>query len=359
MKIRIGAGLGLRLGVGLRLMSLVLFFSFIVLPIPLQGAVVDWVSGEVSYSHYRGEWKDVDIGMDLNAGDIIKTGMQSEAVLLEDGGEIHILENSEFTVSERYEEEQKRSTLMLFLGRMKFKIGKSTGKEPEIRTQTVNLAIRGTDFEVGSGYDGSTIVLLSDGSVAVQGKTEELVLDEGEGTEVLFGEEPREKFKVMERVIDWDEWFAYSEEAIEGNELNLLEKMLERFVELQAEIRDNETIRENALEEKEALIAKRDELYDAGKEEEATEYSIKAGNKSKRAIHALVNIRFLALSSIGLYDMAERIYTGIEEPSKEIVDVFAEIKEIYRWIEEKYIMAGDRERLEEKADQKRGCLTLF
>jgi hypothetical protein len=339
--------------------GLLLCISLVLLPMPLSSAVVDWVSGEVSYSHYRGEWNDLDVGMNINAGDIVKTGIASEAVLTEDGGEIHILENSEFTVAERYEQEKRRSTLMLFLGRVRFKIGKTAETEPEIRTQTVNLSIRGTDFEVGSGYDGSTIVLLTDGSVAVQGKTRELVLDKGEGAEIMFGEEPSEKFKVIERVIDWDEWFAYSEEAVKGNEFGLLSKMLGRFEELQSDIKNYETIRADALEKKDALIEKRDELYNAGKEKEATEYSVKAGDWSKRAIHALINIRFLALSSIGLYDMAERIYTGIEEPSKEITDVFDSIKAIYRWIEERYIMAGDRERLEEKAEQKRGCLTLF
>jgi hypothetical protein len=330
-----------------------------VIPLPLFSAAVDWVSGDVTYSHYRGDWNELEVGMDVTAGDIIKTGAQSEAILIEDGGEIHILENTEFSVSERYEKEQKQSALMLFLGRMKFKIGKGTGKEPQIQTQTVNLAIRGTEFEVGSGYNGSTIVLLTDGSVAVQGNREELILVQGEGTEVPFGEEPMEKFNVMERVIDWDEWFTLSEESIEGNELDLLQKMLVRFKELKDQIEEYEIIRKQSLEEKDAMIEKRDELYEAGKEEEATEYSIKAGDKSKRAIHALINIRFLALSSIGLYDMADRIYTGMEEPSKDIVTVFDEIQEIYRWIEEKYIREGDRERLEEKATQRKGCLSLF
>jgi len=338
---------------------IVAILLIVLFPLPLFSAVVDWVSGDVYYSSYRGEWSDLEVGMDLTAGDIIKTGIQSEAILLEDGGEIHILENTEFSVSERYEEEQKQSSLMLFLGRIKFKIGKGSVKEPEIRTQTVNLAIRGTEFEVGSGYDGSTIVLLSDGSVAVQGKREELILVQGEGTEVPFGEEPKEKFKVMERVIDWDEWFAYSEVTIKGNELSLLTKMLDRIKEMQADIENYEIIRKKALEEKDTMIKKRDEFYEAGKEEEATEYSIKAGDKSKRAIHALINIRFLALSSIGLYDMAERIYTGIDGPSEEIIAVFEEIQKLYRWIEEKYIREGDRVRLEEKATQRKGCLSLF
>jgi hypothetical protein len=338
---------------------IVAILLIVLFPLPLFSAVVDWVSGDVYYSSYRGEWSDLEVGMDLTAGDIIKTGIQSEAILLEDGGEIHILENTEFSVSERYEEEQKQSSLMLFLGRIKFKIGKGSVKEPEIRTQTVNLAIRGTEFEVGSGYDGSTIVLLSDGSVAVQGKREELILVQGEGTEVPFGEEPKEKFKVMERVIDWDDWFTLSEESIKGNELDLLQRMLNKFEELYKQVKEHEIIRTQALTDKESLLKKRDEKVDEGAMEEASEYAKRANERGRIAFHSIINIRFLALSSIGLYDMAERIYTGIDGPSEEIIAVFEEIQKLYRWIEEKYIREGDRVRLEEKATQRKGCLSLF
>jgi tetratricopeptide (TPR) repeat protein len=339
--------------------GLVVILMIILFPLSLSAAVVDWVSGEVAYSHYKAEWNDVEVGMNLGAGDIIKTGIDSEAILVEDGGEIHILENTEFTMSERVEDQQKKSTLMLFLGRMKFKLGRGAAKEPEIQTQTVNLAIRGTEFEVGSGFDGSTIVLLTDGSVAVKGKTQELILVEGEGTEVEFGDEPKQKFKVMERVIDWDEWFELSEEAIKGNEATLLKRMLERFEDINRQIEEYENIRSGALGEKESLIAKRDESVDDGDMDEASEYAKKANEKGKIAFHSMINIRFLALSSIGLYDMAERIYTGIEEPSKDIMDLFEDIEKVYRSIEQRYIREGDRERLEEKATQRKGCLTLF
>ena len=338
---------------------LIAVICLMLLPLPLSAALVDWVSGEVTYSHYAGEWNKVDVGMNLGAGDMLKTGIDSEAILLEDGGEIHILENTEFTVSERVVDQKRKPAFMLFLGWMKFKIGRGAAQEPEIQTQTVNLTIRGTEFEVGSGFDGSTVVLLTDGSVAVQGKEEELVLVEGEGTEVGFGEEPRKKFKVMERVIDWDGWFAISEEAIKGNELDLLKRMLERFEDIYGQIKEYEDIRAGALEQKESLIAKRDESVEAGEMDEASEFAKKANEHGKIAFHSIINIRFLALSSIGLYDMAERIYSGIEEPSKDIIDLFEEIGKIYGWIEERYIREGDRERLEEKATQRKGCLTLF
>jgi len=61
--------------------------------------------------------------MELVPGDMIKTGPSSEASLTDDGMEIRILENSTFTVSEKYENDTQKQSFMLFLGRMKFKAG--------------------------------------------------------------------------------------------------------------------------------------------------------------------------------------------------------------------------------------------
>jgi hypothetical protein len=333
----------------------------ILLAIPLVAFAfeVDYVSGDVQYSHLKDEWKDLKVGTELVTGDIIETGMNSEAILLDRGSEIYISENASFTISEKYEEGKKRSAFMLFLGRMKFKLAKSAESEPDIQTQTVNLTIRGTEFEVGSGYDGSTIVVLEQGSVAVQGESSELVLEEGEGTEVQFGEEPSEKFNVLTEVVDWDTWLQSSQEAVRGNETALLGRIQDRFESISQEIGNNELIREEALMEKERFTTQRNELIEAGKNEEASEYAKKAVSENKKAFHSLVNIRFLALSSLGLFDMAERIYTDIEDPTEEQRQLFTGIRTTYGGIKQKYVLEGDRERLEEKADMTKGCLNLF
>lgn len=329
------------------------------IPLSMSAVTVDWVSGQVTYRHLQSAWRDLEVGTDLMPGDMVQTGLGGEATLLENGGKIFIQENSRFTVSEKYEREEKRSAFMLFLGRLRFKLGKGGGREPEIQTQTVNLTIRGTEFEVGSGYDGSTIVLLREGSVAVRGKKQELVLEEGEGTEVPFGEEPAEKFQLITRVIDWGQWFTQTQDAVKGNEELLLGRVLDRFTEIQDRIEEYERLREEALAEKEQLIQERDRLLARGENEEASRVSREAGGKSKLAFHSRVNVRFLALSSIGLYDMAQRIYSGIPDPSEGVEEMYREIRGVYTWIEERYILEGDRERLEKQAEKKRGCSSLF
>ena len=338
----------------------VLLFVFLMLPFMAAAVEVDYVSGDVQYRHLKEEAKDLDVGMTLVSGDIVETSENSEAILRDGESEIFISENASFTISEKYEEGKKRSTFILFLGRMKFKLGKSGEDEPDIQTQTVNLTIRGTEFEVGSGYDGSTIVTIDEGSVAVQGEQSELVLEEGEGTEVGFGEEPSEKFEVLTRVIDYGAWLQSSQEAVEGNESALLQQVQYRFDAIAQEIGSYELIREEALMEKERYTALRNEQLEAGNAEEASAAAEQAVIESKKAFHSIVNIRFLALSSIGLFDMAERIYTGIEEPTEEQQRLFTGIETTFGGIAQKYVLEGDRERLEEgEADMAKGCLNLF
>ena len=111
--------------------ALLIFALFSLIPVSLLSVEVDWVSGNVTYSHLRGEWRDVNVGMRIATGDIIKTGMNSETTLLDGDSEIYILENSTFTVSEKYENEVRKSSFMLFLGRMKYKISRPGKDEPE------------------------------------------------------------------------------------------------------------------------------------------------------------------------------------------------------------------------------------
>jgi hypothetical protein len=340
-------------------MMLIGLGCLILMPVYAGAVTVDWVSGDVTYSRQQGAYQALDVGASLSAGDRVKTGFNSDATLLDNGSEIHILENSEFTVSERYVGEKRKPAFLLFLGRMRFKLGKSGEEEPDIHTQTVNLTIRGTEFEVGSGYDGSTIVLMNEGTVEVKGADQSLVLTQGEGTEVAFGEEPTTKFRVMERVIDWTQWIDESRDAVKGNETALLSRIRTRMQGIRSEILDLEGIRENAQGLKDQYLAERDSLLDQGNQKAAVEASQKAGTQSRLAFHSLVNIRFLALSSIGLKDMAERIYTGVAEPTAEMGDLFGEINLIYDSISAKYIVEGDRERLEKTVEKRTGCSSLF
>jgi hypothetical protein len=135
---------------------------------------------------------------------------------------------------------------------------------------------------------------------------------------------------------------------VRGNEADLLSKILLRFEDVRARITDLEKLRADSLKEKEEYTRLRDELQKSGRRDEAVEYSRLAAGKSRIAFHSIVNIRFLALSSIGLFDLAGSVYSGVKEPSPELVDTFTRVQGIYKEIADKYILEGDRERLDKK-----------
>ena len=337
------------------IIPLIFLFSYT----SLFAVEVEWLSGDVNYKHMVGEWKPLNIGQHLVNGDVIKTGEDGEASLVDGDIFINISSNSEFTVSERVDNNKRRSSFMLFLGRLKFKLTKKSTNEPEIVTQAVNLTVRGTEFDVASGHDGSTLVVIKSGVVAVSGKEKSLILRDGEGSQIEFGKEPEKKFKVLTKVIDWDKWIVQSKENIKGNEYDILNRILDKFKEIDSEIKKYEAIRSESLKKKSEYIKLRDTSLAEGKKDAATFYSKKAGFESKKAFHSIINIRFLALSSIGLKDMADNIFKSIKKPSENVKDVKINIDKIYESIKSKYIREGDRERLEKKSKKKKGCLGLF
>src|SRR3989304_3952701 len=87
-----------------------LFIALI--PLCLFPVEVDFVKGNVTFSHLTSGWKAVKVGMELVPGDMIKTGPTSEASLLDEGMEIRVLENSTFTVSEKFENEIRKQSFM-------------------------------------------------------------------------------------------------------------------------------------------------------------------------------------------------------------------------------------------------------
>jgi hypothetical protein len=146
---------------------------------------------------------------------------------------------------------------------------------------------------------------------------------------------------------------------VRGNEAQLLTRIRDRFRGIRDEIARLEQVRAEALSRRERFLAERDRLQEEGQQEEAVAASREAGKASRLAFHSLVNIRFLVLSSIGLRDTAKRIYEGVEEPSRDLTVLFGEINLIYEGISAKYIVKGDRERLEKTVEKRSGCSSLF
>ncbi len=112
----------------------------------------------------NGKQQDAEIGSVLNTGDSLKTGTDGQVELDQKGVSIKIAHNTVFTLMEKAQGNQSTTVLSVALGSIKFHYDKLTGTEPQVRTNGAVAGVRGTEFTVFSGADGSTLFAVDSGA---------------------------------------------------------------------------------------------------------------------------------------------------------------------------------------------------
>lgn len=172
-----------------------------------QEADVVYIDGFVDLKLADGERMEAFIGDYLEVGDTIITDKNSLAELeKENGSVIKIAEDTIFTFQELEQNGEKRSVFSTTIGAVSFKFNRFTGKEPLIATPGTVAGVRGTEFQVFAGADGSTLVIVESGKVEVEAQGRKVELLPEEGVEVPAGGAPGDKFKVLRGQIDFSTW---------------------------------------------------------------------------------------------------------------------------------------------------------
>ena len=172
-----------------------------------DGVTVAYVEGDVDLRDSSGDLWLVDFGDFMQVGETLITGRNGFAEL--EPGEASVIRVSSDTVFTLTEEEvggKKKTVMSTPLGSVAYKFSKAFGTEPKIATASVVAGVRGTEFTVYAGSDGSSLILVDEGEVAVTSKGETVALTKEEGVEVAPGEAPGEKFERKGRPIDFSEW---------------------------------------------------------------------------------------------------------------------------------------------------------
>jgi len=118
----------------------------------------------------------------LLAGTRIRTGPESSAELVfPDGSILKIRSNSAMQLSAHKRRARKKSSVLLFFGRLWNKVIKTVGPENgyEITTANAVCGVRGTEFETAVGEDGTVRVRVLEGAVSVAGDSNENLLQAG------------------------------------------------------------------------------------------------------------------------------------------------------------------------------------
>ena len=122
------------------------------------------------------------------------------------GVTIKIAHNTVFTLMEKAQGNQSTSVLSVALGSIKFRYDKLTGTEPQVRTNGAVAGVRGTEFTVFSGADGSTLFAVDSGQVTVEAAGQSVDLAASEGVEVPLGKPPGDKFTVQRDQVNYSTW---------------------------------------------------------------------------------------------------------------------------------------------------------
>ena len=183
--------------------------ALLLLGIISLGAVptdVTYREGDAKIRYKAGKQEDAEIGIVVNTGDTLRTGRDGLVELDQKGVTLKINPNTVFTLMEKEQGGQSSSVLSVALGSMKLRYDKITGREPMVRTNGAQAGVRGTEFSVFAGADGSTLFIVDKGSVEVEAAGKAVTLSDEEGVEVGLGQAPGEKFAVHRDQIDYSRW---------------------------------------------------------------------------------------------------------------------------------------------------------
>ena len=225
------------------------FFSFIITlliacavavsaPVGLgaQEADVVYTEGDVRTKTLSGSIQDTYIGDPLRAGESVITGRTGFAELQQsDYRTIQVFSDTCFVIQEKEVDGEKRQVMETTTGSVFFRFQKMAEKEPIIQSPSYVCGVRGTEFTVYAGADGSSMILVDQGLVDVEAEGKTVSVTADQGVEVAAGEAPGEVFERKGKAIDFSEWNATRTKFLEENPIEGLKRVRNRY----SGLRDN------------------------------------------------------------------------------------------------------------------------
>jgi len=187
-------------------------------------------------------------------------------------------------------------------GSVFFRFQKMGEKEPVIQSPSYVCGVRGTEFTVYAGADGSSMILVDQGLVDVEAEGTTVSVTGDQGVEVSPGEAPGEVFERKGKAIDFSEWNAGKREAMLEDPVGALEGIQKRLEGFQEEA-------QKLLGMYKEYKARYDEVYanlktaieaHGGQSKEAESFREEIKPLAKKATDLVYNYRYYALSAFSL-----------------------------------------------------------
>ena len=161
-----------------------------------QTGILTEISGKVTVlTAGSTNWTEAEIGMQLEAGDRIKTEADSSALItFFEGSTTELQPNTEMAIEElsiAVETGATTVSLEQSLGKTKSRVAKliDPGSRYEVTTPSGSAVVRGTEYEVEVFSDGSAIVRVYKGSVRAEREGKQEIVNAGYQISFIPGEE--------------------------------------------------------------------------------------------------------------------------------------------------------------------------
>jgi hypothetical protein len=262
---------------------------------------ITYSEGEASIRFKSGKQLDAEIGAVVNTGDMLRTGRDGLVELDQKGVILKISPNTVFTLMEK---EQKGSTtpvLSVALGSIKFRYSKLTGKEPTVQTNGCAMGVRGTEFSVFAGADGSSLIVVDAGSVEVEAEGRTVSLAPDEGVEVKLGMGPGEKFAVHSDQVDYSKWNDEKLAAMLADPATAMTGIEERMASYIASVTEYDGLYREYKQNLDEERQKRIKISEEKGAEEARKYEGEVVMPLMLKTSSLfLNLRFYSLAALSL-----------------------------------------------------------
>jgi hypothetical protein len=328
------------------LLFLVFFYGF---SVPND---VIYSEGDATVKYQEGFVEDVYIGDVYDTGDTVTTGYDGFVELDQEGLVLKINPDTVFTLQEKEEKGEKTGVFSLALGSIKFRYNRITGKEPMIQTPSCIAGVRGTEFSVYAGADGSALIVVDSGQVEVESEGKAVQLAAEEGVEVKPGEPPGDKFVVKMDEIEYKTWNDEKINSMLSDPTGAVENILKRlnfYVVRASEYYDlyNELTETLNIERQ-----KMAEVLQKEGEEAAKRYDAEVVTEIRNNTRAsFLNNRYYALAALALRRyVAGRLYVMVkaqfitkasDSNYRQFLDSYSEILDIFETSIIPYLVEAD------------------
>ena len=304
-------------------------------------ATITYLDGWVDIKAGSGLVDEAFIGDSLAPGNSVITGKDSYAELAENTGSTYrISPETVFTVKEMDVKGTKQSVLSTTIGSVAFKFRRTASAEPLVATNSTVAGVRGTEFTVYAGADGSSLIAVTEGLVEVEAEGVSVELNPDEAVEVKPGEPPGPKFKLLGKRLDFSEWNDGRKEEFIKDPVSALKAVDKRLDYFNSQVEELHPI---FLEWQQQAKDERDQysviLKEKG-EAAANEYREKViKTTSNNAIALSLNVRYYALSALSMRryivgnmyaEMKTRNIKNLDNPA------YREFEQLYKNLLEKF-----------------------